>query len=481
MNNELFKITKNSTPNAVILKKPCGCLLKFGRRRKEPTVIDTDDNIQPTACPCQRVTDWANSWIKLPYCRKNTVSSDNLAQNKDNSRPNVTSALYATIDLTRKTRRKTHPIEPHEFVRVEPKKVEIDEGPLANYENLNFALSLEYYENAKDLLRRAGVTQHELNAISANLIPPELPAKTEKELCRKCGHPLPEKQNNLESFTMTLGDDYLMMRPKSLKGRKIEHTRTPLVSSGYTPMSPVGGFAFNLPKQPARSPVTRLLDEKSASNPTLCADDEAIDTRQSRATSDRADRRKRSSSADSSRFLEDVKEFEGSVGSRGSSSSIETLRNLVLDETAPCRCTGENGKLSDADSSEASRGRGQAPPPARRTCSVPGTAGNRDSSSSNDSGVSSCSLRRGVELAEFELPTTTAATRRHYRSARRAAACYHASLPRRSKSTDPLRDIVTLQRVRIPAKSSSAEAEVPVLSVKSLRGVHLFFFFSSNG
>ncbi|KOB69208.1 Uncharacterized protein OBRU01_13288 [Operophtera brumata] len=473
LNNELFKITKNSTPNAVILKKPCGCLLKFGRRRKEPTVIDTDDNIQQVACPCQRVTDWANSWIKLPYCRKNTVSSDNLAQNKDNYRQNAYSALYATIDLSLKTRRKTHPIEPHEFVRVESKTVEVDEGPLANYENLNFALSLEYYENAKDLLRRAGVTQLELNAISANLIPPELPAKTDKELCKKCGHPPAGKQSNFESLTTTVADDYLMMEPKSLESRKIEQIRTPLAlaSAGYTSMSPIGGIAVNSPKQPARKPVTRLLDEKSASNPTLCADDEAIEPRQSHATSDRADRRKRSSSADSSRFLEDVKEFEGSVGSCGSSSSIETLRNLVLNETAPCHCTGESGKLSDADSSEASHGRSRAPPPARQAGSVPGTAGNRDSSSSNDSGVSTCSLRRGMELAEFELPTTTAATRRHYRSARRAAACYHASLPRRSKSTDPLRDIATLQRVRIPAKSSSAEAEVPVLSVKSLRGI----------
>lgn len=458
----------------MILKKPCGCLLKFGRRKKELTVVDTDDNIQPVACPCQRVTDWANSWIKLPYCRKNTVSSDNLAQNKENSRPNAHSALYATIDLSRKTRRKTHPIEPNEFVQVNSENIEVDAGPLANYENLNFALSLEYYENAKDLLRRAGVTQLELNAISANLIPPVLPAKNDKDVCKRCGHPPADKEKKQEFLTTTVGDDYLMMEPKSLDSGKLEQSRTPIASAGYTPMSPIGGFAFDLnpPKRPARSPVSRLLDEKSASNPTLCADDETMKTRQSRVTSDRTDRRKRSSSADSSRFLEDVKEFEGSVGSRGSSSSIETLRNLVLDNTTPCHCAGESGKHSDADSSEASRGRGRAPPPARRSCSVPGTAGNRDSSSSNDSGVSSCSLRRGMELTEFELPTTTAATRRHYRSARRAAACYHASLPRRSKSTDPLRDMATLQRVRIPAKSSSAEAEVPVLSVKSLRGKH---------
>lgn len=71
----------------------------------------------------------------------------------------------------------------------------------------------------------------------------------------------------------------------------------------------------------------------------------------------------------------------------------------------------------------------------------------------------------------FELPLTTAAARRHYRSARRAAAGAGTSLPRRSRSTDPLSDGTTAQREGVPAKSSSAEAEVPVLTVKPLRGV----------
>lgn len=69
LGDELFKITENSTPNALILQKPCGCLLKFGRRRKEPTVVDAEESLEPATCPCRRVTDWANSWIPLPYCR----------------------------------------------------------------------------------------------------------------------------------------------------------------------------------------------------------------------------------------------------------------------------------------------------------------------------------------------------------------------------------------------------------------------------
>ncbi|KAJ0174400.1 hypothetical protein K1T71_009508 [Dendrolimus kikuchii] len=488
LNSELFKITKCSTSNSVILKKPCGCLLRVGKRRVEPTVVDAEEGFQPAKCPCQRVTDWANNWIKLPYCRKSNVSSDNLVPNKENVKPN-SSELYATIDLSRKTRRKPRTNDrldaPDDqlFRSLDTQTVEVDEGPLANYENLNFALSLEHYENAKDLLRRAGVTQSELDALGANLKPISFTTVNGKSVCTKCGHP----QSNVDrrrSLNVTTHDDYLMMEPNNIESNKTEQSKT--LPAGYTPMSPISGFAFHT-KHAAKSPINRLLEEKSASNPTLCGPDEAglvdktgddvTEIRSSRTNRERVERieyRKRSSSADSSRFLEDVKEFEGSVGSHGSTSSIETLRNMALGAertSTPCDCAANN-KHSDADSSEASKGRGRGLPPTKRSTSVPGkTGGNRDSSSSNDSGVSSCSLRPGADMTEFELPLTTAATRRHYRSAKRAAACFHTSLPRRSKSTDPLRDFASLQRVRVPAKSSSAEAEVPVLSVKPLRGV----------
>ncbi|CAH2984311.1 unnamed protein product [Chilo suppressalis] len=491
LNNELFRITKSSTSNAVILKKPCGCLLKFGKRPKEPTIVDTDENFQPANCPCQRVTDWANNWIKLPYCKKSTVSSDNLVPNKENVKPNFCdrSALYATIDLTRKTRRKQNSNEYQNEntsecpVEDQPTAVEVDNGPLANYENLNFALSLEHYENAKDLLKKAGVTQSELDAITANLKPSSFTSVHGKNVCTKCGHLQVSAGMSKTLKDVTTHEDYLMMVPSNtIESNKLDQSK--MLPPGYTPMSPIGGFAFHTLKHPSKSPINRLLEEKSASNPTLCGPDE---TRQSngdgqsskdaRTSSERVERieyRKRSCSADSSRFLEDVKEFEGSVGSRGSTSSIETLRNIALEgdrTSTPCDCATDN-KHSDADSSEASKGRGRGLPPAKRSSSVPGkTGGNRDSSSSNDSGVSSCSLRPGAELVEFELPLTTAATRRHYRSARRATASYHTSLPRRSKSTDPLREFASIQRVRMPAKSSSAEAEVPVLNVKQLRGV----------
>nr|XP_026487996.1 uncharacterized protein LOC113394791 isoform X1 [Vanessa tameamea] len=468
LNNELFQITKSSNSNTLILKKPCGCLLKLGKKLKQPKVIETDENFQPTNCPCQRVTDWANNWIKLPYCNRNIDEKETIAKNKENVIPSTSdrSALYATVDLSRKTKRKTQNevclSSSDSMTRsLDSRVIQIEEGPQANYENLNFALSLEHYENAKDLLRRAGVTQTELDALSTNLKPiMGFTTISGKTMCNKCGHLKEDKVGNINRKNSN--DEYLMMEPNSLENNKFDQDK--LLPSGYTPMSPIGSFGFHTLKYPAKNPISRLLDEKSASNPTLFGPEETRPNASSagenielRAVRDRAEFRKRSSSADSSRFLDDVKEFDSSVGSRGSASSIETLRDLgVRESNTPCDCV--TSKHSDADSSEASKVKG-----------ITVTAGgNRDSSSSNDSGVSSWSLRgeTAPNAADFELPATTAATRRRYRTARRTTDSPRGTPLRRSRSSGGTRNSPPATH-----KCCSAEAEVPVLIVKPLRGV----------
>ncbi|XP_047522041.1 uncharacterized protein LOC125060955 [Pieris napi] len=460
LNNELFKMTKSSTMNTIVMKKSCGCLLKFGKKTKQPTVIDSDETFQQSSCPCQKVTDWANNWIKLPYCNKTPKNPGNLVSFKETVKPTIIdkNALYATIDLSQKTRRKSLQ---HEYCipnNIEKSKsfeyTEIDDGPLANYENLNFALSLEHYENAKELLKKAGVTQRELDAMSANLnrtgtVRPKERTNEDEIMCTKCGNPQEKEKRNKG----TSHDEYLMMEPNTTDSNQFDHEKP--LPSGYTPMSPISGFTFHTLKHPAKNPISRLLDEKSASNPTLCGSEETraptedSERVQLRAVKERTDSRKRSSSADSSRFLEDVKEFEGS---RGSTSSIETLRDIGAGVT-PCECAA---KHSDADSSEASKTKGTVIP----------SGSNRDSSSSNDSGVSSWSLRGDACTAgDFELPATTAAARRRYRSARRAHAPPHTA-PRRSRSSSGVRNSPPPSH-----KCCSAEAEVPVLTNKPLRGV----------
>lgn len=135
-------------------------------------------------------------------------------------------------------------------------------------------------------------------------------------------------------------------------------------------------------------------------------------------------RRKRSNSADSS------------------TSRMEP--EAEPDITSPCKCTtGQSTQGAQLGKNKYRSGfnknlnyiRGGLET-VRRSSSVP-CKSNRDSSSSNDSGV-------------FELP-------------RRPQMSANVTLPRRSKSSDPLRDLsFQFNKAATEGKSASAEAEVPV-------------------
>ena len=88
----------------------------------------------------------------------------------------------------------------------------------------------------------------------------------------------------------------------------------------------------------------------------------------------------------------------------------------------------------------------------RRSESVPCKSQNRESSSSNDSGVSTSSLRmRAKDFEAYEKRT------------RNSLPTTHVTLPRRAKSSDPLKELsFNFRKKRIPEKSTSAEAAVPV-------------------
>ncbi|XP_068618102.1 uncharacterized protein [Battus philenor] len=363
INRELFKITRSSTAHTLVLKKPCGCLLKLGQKSKEPTIIDHEENLQPTSCPCARVTDWAHAWIRLPYCSRTSAPGGKAlggnAPPKDEDTRDDRAALYATVDLARKTRRKSQALAAPAH---QSGGTDVDDGPLANYENLNFALSLENYENAKDLLRKVGITESELDAIGATLKPSKFAATCNTKICFACGH-----RRDARRPAPARNDEYLLMEPSGLD-------RDRSLAAGYTPMSPVGSFAFHTLKYPAKSAVSRLLEEKSASNPALCAEGGAGGS--SGVVGRRA--RGRSSSADSSRFLEDVQEFEGSAG--GSAASLETLRAAgAAGAAAP---GGARDSCSSNDSGVASWPlRAPAAPPAPQPAHAPPGADARSTSS----------------------------------------------------------------------------------------------------
>ncbi|KAG8265018.1 Protein Dok-7 [Homalodisca vitripennis] len=109
----------------------------------------------------------------------------------------------------------------------------------------------------------------------------------------------------------------------------------------------------------------------------------------------------------------------------------------------------------------------------RRSSSVPSKSShNRDSSSSNDSGVSTSSLKkRKADFVDGGIQDCSSGPSRRYTYTRGdkdfLCECFHLSLPRRSKSVDPLRDLAfQFQKVEVPMKSSSAEAEVPICHPK---------------
>lgn len=482
--DDLFQVTRPSAPGSLVLKKNCGCILKFASRKK-PVIVDCSESIQPVECPCQKVTNWANNLISLPYCKRynENVNTEILSGQKLDDM-----AIYATVDVSRKTNRQSaandkdnSPELETQFMNyqnIEPKDKEF-EGHFANYENLEFALSLEYYENAKDLLKKAGVTQTELDALSANaeFAATTLPKKTKHY--SNCVHQKPQDCRKNKQ------DEYLLMEPA--KQTKHDTGKIMGTTTGYTPMSPNPNWSQSL-RHPLNK-VHRADIEKSHSIPTLIgANLPSYMTR----NNNKETMQKRSSSVDSAKLLEDLKEFDSSIGSHATSSSLETLRNLALENRRPsspcdndrecydcCKSSGSENKTSESSfkNTPPLRNKHMDNAQIKRSSSVPcKSGGNRDSSSSNDSGVSSCSLKHGGgEFNEFEMPLTSANSRNHYMIHNKLrgslSGCVHSSLPRKSKSSDPLRDMsMQIHKAHVHAKSSSAEAEIPVLPPKQFKG-----------
>ncbi|CAK1587334.1 unnamed protein product [Parnassius mnemosyne] len=493
---ELFQITDKPSPGTLVLKKKCGCILKFGSNKK-PLIVECNENLQPAECPCIKVTNWANNLISLPYCKRSS-SNERVNTEIAGSNKSEEMAIYATIDVSRKTNRQSaatdkettqnssNDAELINYQNMEPKEDKRFEGPYANYENLEFALSLEFYENAKDLLKKAGVTQSELDALSANIDIAVTSQPKKSRSCTKCAHTshnLPQEKQIQKNKI----DEYLLMEPA--KEVKVELPRE--MNPGYTPMSPNPNWSQSL-----KHPIHKLHNveiEKSISIPILSVSANTSHNVENKLISNnREAMQKRSASVDSARLLEDLKEFDSSIGSHATSSSLETLRNMAIEgRLSPCdnerecydccKSSGSENKTSEESSCKEIphlRNKHMDNAQIKRSSSVPcKSGGNRDSSSSNDSGVSSCSLKHGGgEFQEFEMPMTSMNSRYHYMVHKKMrgnlTSCLHSSLPRKSKSSDLLRDVsMQLHKASVPAKSSSAEAEVPVLPPKQFKGV----------
>ncbi|XP_039291528.1 uncharacterized protein LOC111049377 isoform X2 [Nilaparvata lugens] len=498
--------------------------------------------VQPRAnmmCLCQRIVCCRESWM-IPYNRCCSPDASEMTIQKArlsgtgkmpvNSNGNL--AIYATVDKLKRLNCKdndsanVHQVQgeeiksaeiikqesPHlaepsaNYVNVEPlvQTSELEKSKVSktiekassdsqctnannvNYMNLDFAQSLQYYENAKDLRRKAG-----LDSIEALDSLPE----NNHSLCTKCGHS--SQANNLN----TSGEDYLLMVPASSL-----HSTPPVSESGCS-NSPLKSSetVFN----PVREyKETAWLPEKSSSVPSLAETKQGgIQKREAefpRVTTDNLSSRvchsqsaasspylrrhkmsycqedlrlRRATSVESSRNSEDSENFKSIISRQSvcnselSVKSVSEAKNIELqiveDETdrstktekTDMSCSQQDNNSESTDTSDSL----SSVVNIRRSSSVPCKSVNRDSSSSNDSGVSTGSLnQRGTDFAEFELPVT--GRRHHLRPVN--SPCLHSSLPRKSKSSDPLQELTFQFQKDITPKSSSAEAEVPVCSVK---------------
>ncbi|KAJ8926367.1 hypothetical protein NQ314_021274 [Rhamnusium bicolor] len=292
------------------VQKPCGCVVRV--RQPEPE----------RPCVCQR----------LMSCWSATEDVH---------------AVYATVDYTKKTHRQQPAATTANYANLAPTVSTTTTAPTStNYENMEFAQTLQLYENSKEIAEKA------------------------RALCAKCGH---------------AQDDYLMMEPSNKPSQP---------HPGYIPMSPAVKQRLGKVLSNSNPNLGPALDRSNKPSGSAMLHANVYQRKQLLDNTDNLDfRRKRSNSAD---------------------SSTSRCEPEPEPETSPCHCAHAIA--------------------VRRSSSVP-CKSNRDSSSSNDSGV-------------FELP-------------RRTQICANQTLPRRSKSSDPLRDL-SFQFNKVDNKSASAEAEVPV-------------------
>lgn len=483
-------------PQAVVLQG-CGC----------PAKLPVQSPRSSSGCPCHNVMSWAG--FVLPYCRRGAgieatgVTVHPVKLSGEGKMPVVNASGEVSIYATARRVNKSESTADTEnsaddcgcaaadksnnYENVEPVIDTQPEAKQANYVNIDFTQSLEHYENSKDVLTKSSISQEEIEKFADQLKEPaaaEEPCEKPSKVCQKCGH------------TKEREKDYLIMD-----------------TDKQTPKKPFPGY---LPMQPAHNACSKeILSRicsgiKSSSNPTLSgsallegskkrSDSEYrvpgsamlsspylrrryLDTGNAAESSGSIGilLRKRSYSAESAHYLDDESHSFPSTLTIHKCSSEADKNILVTGESHSSQCVSTDSKSAHENAQVLSTNASQPSSfiKIRRSSSVPSKTGhNRDSSSSNDSGVSTGSLsHRTAEFVEFELsltPATTAIKQNILSVCRKSPppTCYHSSLPRKSKSSDPLRELsFQFQKIKIPTKSSSAEADIPTCLPKATKG-----------
>ncbi|XP_073992108.1 uncharacterized protein isoform X3 [Rhodnius prolixus] len=343
-------------------------------------------------------------------------------------------AIYAKVDLLKKTKRKMANGNPETspkscpVPKMEP-PIKDSAGVITvpNYANIGFARSLEHYENVRDLKGKLG--------------------------CGQC------QCQNTTTFSGSTAlspnnSDYLFMGPVPHYVAD-EAQQSALINSGGPPYISMNPIVKCQCSEPYAEPVSTQPRSATAS-PYLRRHDPAS----CYATNERrrlAQIRRRSNSMDSGRYLEGLEciterttssSTHNTLTPNSQSNSIDSLPSEKSQENTPKKTLPQ--LLLEQEVS-------------RRPSSVPCNKSNtnRDSSSSNDSGVSTGSLKNfGAGFLEFETIITPLSKVRQ-----KSLEGVPLRLPRRSKSSEPLEELC-FRLGKGEVKSSSAEAEVPICPPK---------------
>lgn len=368
-------------------------------------------------CPCQKLLCQPKPIVICPCTQDMKLRAAQVqAHHQHEMCPN--GAIYAKVDMLKKTKRKLldSAAEAHQSASsAETEALKETCRPL-HYENLQFAQSLEHYENVRDLKVRI-----------------------DPEPCEKChcGNRKPEEGGE---------EDYLLMGPipSGLEGSSSSTEKAP--PPPYIPMNPIR----------TKCPCANATISEPVSTETRSATASPFlrrhDPSSCYLTEERrriAQIRRRSNSMDSGRCIDGLEcitertvSSQNTLTANSASNSVDSLPSEKTEAPPKVPAVSKLRQL-----------------PSRRASSGPVSKSNRDSSSSNDSGVSTGSLKNfGAGFLEFETILTPL-------SKVRAKSLGATRELIKSKSSDPLEEL-TFKFNKADIKSSSAEAEVPICPPK---------------
>lgn len=364
-------------------------------------------------CPCQKVHCQPKPIMICSCCSQDVKFPQNQVHHHDAC---ANGAIYAKVDLLKKTKRR---LESSASIPPPSNGAVLDldmcrENMPQNYANLQFAQSLTHYENVRDL-------RVQLDSSG---------------LCTKC-------QCAQKQCEEAGNEDYLLMGPISSPNDENNTSGEKVSSPPYIPMNPIRN---KCPCSPFNEPLSSETRSATASpflrrhDPTSCY----LNEERRRM----AQIRRRSNSMDSGRFVDGLEcitertvSSQNTLTANSNTNSVDSLPSEKV-EVTPKPIT----KIRQA--------------PSRRSSSGPVSKSNRDSSSSNDSGVSTGSLKNfGAGFLEFETILTPLSKVRT-----QSLGGVRRELTK-SKSSDPLEEL-TFRFNKADIKSSSAEAEVPICPPK---------------